>query len=104
MVESKVTRWLLRIATWLVLAFIYVPLLVIGLYSFNASRTLNWPIEDLSLRWWGKAFDNPGVRDALWTSVKAGLGATAIALVLGTLASLAVARYEFFGRNSISSR
>lgn len=102
MIESPLTRVLLRIATWLVLAFIYVPLAIIGLYSFNASRTLNWPIEDLTLKWWGKAIDNPGVRDALWTSVKAGLGATAIALVLGTLASLAVSRYDFFGRNTIS--
>ena len=49
-----------------------------------------------------QAFNNPGVRDALWMSVKAGLGATAIAIVLGTLASYAVARFEFFGRNTIS--
>jgi putative spermidine/putrescine transport system permease protein len=49
-----------------------------------------------------KAFHNPGVRDALWMSVKAGLGATAVALVLGTLASIAVARYRFFGREAVS--
>jgi putative spermidine/putrescine transport system permease protein len=42
------------------------------------------------------------VREAFWTSIKAGLGATAIALVLGTLASLAVSRYRFFGRDTIS--
>ena len=45
---------------------------------------------------------NQGVRDALWTSVKVGLFATAIALVLGTMASLAVHRFKFFGRSSIS--
>ena len=42
------------------------------------------------------------MRDALFLSVKAALGATAIALLLGTLASLAVARYRFFGRETIS--
>ena len=42
------------------------------------------------------------MRDALWTSLKAGLGATAIALLLGTLAALAVARYRFFGRDAVS--
>ena len=52
--------------------------------------------------WFDKAFHNPGVRDALWTSLKAGLGATAIALVLGTLAAMAVARHRFFGRDVIS--
>lgn len=43
-----------------------------------------------------------GARSALWVSVKAGLGATAIALVLGTLIAFAVARHRFFGRDAIS--
>jgi putative spermidine/putrescine transport system permease protein len=93
---------MLRIATWLALAFLYVPLLVIALYAFNSRRTLKWPIPGLTLDWFDRAFHNPGVRDALWMSVKAGLGATAIALVLGTLASFAVARHRFFGRETIS--
>ena len=42
------------------------------------------------------------MRDALWTSLKAATGATPIALLLGTLASFAVARYRFFGRETIS--
>jgi hypothetical protein len=49
-----------------------------------------------------KAVNNPGVRDALLTSLKAGLGATALAVVLGTLAAIAVSRYLFFGRETIS--
>ena len=52
--------------------------------------------------WFSKAFHNPGVRDALWTSVKAALGATAIAMLLGTLAAIAVSRFRFFGREAIS--
>ena len=56
----------------------------------------------MTLDWFGKAIDNPGARDALWTSLKAALGATAIALLLGTLAAMAVARYRFFGRETIS--
>jgi len=46
--------------------------------------------------------NNPGVRDAVLRSVEAALGATAIAVVLGTLASLAVQRYRFFGREAVS--
>ena len=99
---SRTTRILLRLGTWLTLAFLYVPLLVILLYAFNSRRTLKWPIPGLTLEWFDKAFHNPGVRDALWMSLKAGLGATAIALVLGTLASFAVARHRFFGRETIS--
>jgi putative spermidine/putrescine transport system permease protein len=95
-------RWALRIGTGLVLAFLYAPLLVIVVYAFNSRRTAVWPPPGLSTTWWDKALHNHGVRQALWTSVQAGLGATAIALTLGTLAAYAVARYRFFGRESVS--
>jgi putative spermidine/putrescine transport system permease protein len=99
---SNGTRWVLRIGTAITLAFIYVPLLVIAVYAFNDARTPGWPIEGLTTEWFSKALHNQGVRDALWTSLRAGAGATLIALVLGTLASLAVARHRFFGRETIS--
>lgn len=102
MVEGRATRWFLRGATVLTLAFIYLPLVVIFLYAFNGKRTLGWPITEWSLKWWSKAIENTGVREALLTSVKAALGATALAIVLGALAALAVSRFSFFGRDSIS--
>ena len=102
MVESRGLRIFLKVATSFTLAFIYVPLLVIVLYAFNERRTLAWPLPGLTLKWFEKAVNNPGVRDALLTSLKAGLGATAVAVVLGTLAAIAVSRYRFFGRETIS--
>jgi putative spermidine/putrescine transport system permease protein len=99
---SASARWFLRIGTGLTLAFLYLPLLVIGLYAFNARRVQTWPIPGLTLKWFDKAFHNPGVRAALETSLKAASGATLIALLLGTLAAIAVARYRFFGRETIS--
>jgi len=99
---SPTTRWLLRGAMALGLAFIYVPLVIVLLNSFNADRTFAWPPSNWTTQWWARAWESQGARDALWTSVKAGLGATAIALVLGTMVSFAVARFRFFGRDSIS--
>jgi putative spermidine/putrescine transport system permease protein len=99
---SSGTRWLLRLGTALTLAFLYLPLLVIALYAFNERRVQTWPIPGFTLEWFDKAFHNPGVRDALETSLKAALGATALALLLGTLAAIAVSRYRFFGRETIS--
>ncbi len=99
---SSSTRWFLRAAMAVALAFLYVPLVVVAIYAFNDQVVQIWPPPGLSLRWFSKALDNTGVRDALWTSVKAGLGATAIALVLGTMASIAVARFRFFGREAVS--
>jgi putative spermidine/putrescine transport system permease protein len=99
---GPVAKWLLRAGTALTLVFVYIPLVVIALYAFNESRIQAWPIKGFTLEWWERALHNPGARDALMLSVKAALGATLLALVLGTLASLAVARYRFFGRETIS--
>ena len=95
-------RWVLRIGTAVALAFIYIPLVVIVIYAFNKSRSQAWPIDGFTLDWFDKALHNRGVRDALWTSVKAATGASAIALLLGTLAALAISRYRFFGRDTVS--
>ena len=84
------------------LAFIYVPLLVVIINSFNSSRTFSWPPTELTTKWWAKAIENTGVREALKWSVLAGLSATVIALILGTCLAFAVSRYEFFGREVIS--
>jgi putative spermidine/putrescine transport system permease protein len=99
---SRAGVWMLRGLSGLTLAFIYSPLIVICLYAFNDRRSLVWPIQGLTTKWFGRAIDNPGVRDALLVSLKAALGATAIALLLGSLAAMAVARYRFFGREAIS--
>ena len=99
---SPGVRWVLRIGTAITLAFIYIPLIVIAIYAFNESRSQAWPIDGFTLEWFDRALNNPGVRDAFWTSMKAALGATAVALLLGTLAALAVSRYRFFGRETIS--
>jgi putative spermidine/putrescine transport system permease protein len=98
---SRRSTILLRIAVGAGLAFIYVPLVVLGVYAFNSSRILEWPPPGLTFEWFPKAIESTA-RDAFWTSIKVGLAATAIALVLGTLASLAVARHRFFGRETIS--
>ncbi len=84
------------------LAIVYVPLLVVLISSFNTDRTFGWPPSGLTFEWWTRTWDNAGAREALATSVKAGLGATAVALVLGTMAAFAVSRYRFFGREAVS--
>lgn len=95
-------RWGLRAATLGVLAFLYVPIGIIVLYSFNESRAQAWPIEEFTLRWWELAIGNRAARDALWLSIEAGVGATLIALVLGSFAAFAVHRFRFFGRETVS--
>jgi putative spermidine/putrescine transport system permease protein len=102
MAESRWVRIGLRVATVAVLAFLYVPLIILVVYAFNPSRLQAWPPTGFTLDWFGEAWANPGIRRALVNSLLAGLGATSIALVLGTLAALAVQRFSFFGRDTIS--
>ena len=102
MVESRLTRFLLRGGALVTLAFIYAPLLVIALYAFNENVTQAWPIENYSTKWFSVAYHNEDARDAFRLSILAALGATTVALVLGTLASMAVSRYRFFGREVIT--
>ena len=98
----KGMRIVLRLWAIVVLAFIYVPLFTVVVNSFNTDHTFGWPPTGFTLEWWANAWNNGGARAALWTSVKAGLGATAIALALGTLAAFALSRHRFFGRRPLS--
>ena len=84
------------------LAFIYVPLSVVVINSFNSSRTFSWPPASFTTEWWSKAISNTGVRKALSWSLAAGFSATFIALLLGTSLAFAVSRYNFFGKDIIS--
>ena len=82
----------------------YVPLALVVIYAFNASGTSAWPPSGLHAASGSQtAIANTGLRDAFLTSLAAALGATLDrARSSGTLASLAVPRYAFFGRETIS--
>ena len=102
MTESRWVRIGLRVLTWIVLAFLYLPLVLVAINAFNVSAFMAWPPPGFSLHWFGEAIANPSIPRAFGTSVLAALGAVAVALVLGTLAAMAVQRFSFFGRESIS--
>ncbi|WP_116995874.1 ABC transporter permease [Desertimonas flava] len=102
---SFLTRLTLR--TWMIvtLVFLYVPLVVVAILSFNTANSLSWPPKGFTFDWWNETFALKGdnsPRSALWTSVKIALTATAIALVIGTLAAIAMQRYRFFGKSVFS--
>jgi putative spermidine/putrescine transport system permease protein len=102
LMHSKSARWALAAWSAAVLAFLLVPIATIMLYAFNTSNVQSWPIPGLTTRWFSRAWNDPAVTTALWLSVKAGAAATLAAIILGTLASLAVHRFRFFGRETIS--
>jgi putative spermidine/putrescine transport system permease protein len=100
--ESRGARWLIRVGTGLALGFLYLPLLVVLIYAFNDSVAQSWPPAGFTTKWFGLAWRDENMREALWTSIKIGLVASFVAVILGSLASFAVHRFRFFGRETVS--
>jgi putative spermidine/putrescine transport system permease protein len=100
--EGRGARWFFRIMTVAVIAFLYVPLGIVVLYAFNKTRTASWPPDLWTTKWFSQAWNEPALKPSLLNSLKAGIAATFLALVLGTLASFAIHRFRFFGRDTIS--
>ena len=99
---SRGLRWVLGALTAVVLVMVYMPLGLVLLNSFNASRTFAWPPQELTLRWWKAAANSQGALDAVITSLQVAVVATLLALVLGTMAAMALQKRRFFGRNTVS--
>jgi putative spermidine/putrescine transport system permease protein len=99
---SKGTRVFLYVMMGFGFSFIYVPLFLVVINSFNENTSFAWPPTGFTTTWWSKAAVNEGVRDAITRSAVVALFATVIALILGSLAAAAISRYKFFGRESIS--
>ena len=99
--ESRPTRIALTVWAVLVVLFLWIPLALIVLYAFNTSNVESWPIPGLTTHWFHEAWTSE-VRTSAWLSVRVGLTATGIALVLGSMAAFGVARFRFFGRETVS--
>jgi putative spermidine/putrescine transport system permease protein len=100
--RSRTSSVMLRVWVVLVLLFLFVPIAIVILYAFNSSNVQSWPMKGLSTRWFSVAWHDPQVRSSLWLSIKAGLLATAVAVVLGSAAAFGVHKFRFFGREAVS--
>lgn len=96
----KRNRWLEAYAC-LVYLFLYAPVLVMVLYSFNADpRNAVW--KGFTAHWYGTLLGDVLLGRALWNSLEVGLMATLVATTLGTMAALALTRYRFRLRGVLS--
>ncbi|MEI4234080.1 ABC transporter permease [Roseovarius sp. D22-M7] len=93
----------IRIWTVLVYGFMFLPVAVVVLLSFNANQFGSFPMTGVSLRWFGELWNNDAVMRAFQTSLVLGLMTAVISTTLGILASLALVRYKVPGRNTITT-
>ena len=94
---------LIRIYTILVYLFMFLPIAVVVLLSFNANQFGSFPMTGLSIRWFEVLWNNDAIMRAFRTSIVLGLMTAVISTILGVLASLALVRYKIPGRNLITT-
>jgi len=100
--ESRTARFFIRLGSVVGLLFLYIPLVIVVIYSFNDSIGQKWPITNFTTKYFSLAWRNPDLRDALGNSLLIASAATVLALILGSAAAFAIHRFRFFGRESVS--
>ena len=93
----------LKLYTALVYFFMFAPIVAVLLLAFNSSQFGGFPLEGFSLRWFVKLWENEAIISAFRTSMVLGALTAVISTTLGILASLALVRYQFRGKNFITT-
>ena len=90
----------LTLYTLLVFLFLFAPIAIVVLFSFNKTASLTFPFHGFSLRWYRAVFGSDLYRDAILSSLRVAVITVVVVVVVGTLAGIGVTRYAFRG-NSI---
>ncbi len=93
-------KFWLGLYTFLIIGLIiYMPILLLIIFSFNDSKVMSLPWNGFTLRWYIQAFQREDLLKALFNSFWVALVVTAISLVLGVMAANAMAKYRYRGRS-----
>src|SRR5213078_2497585 len=99
--RGKAAKWALGAYGLLIYVFLFAPIVVLVLFSFNANRYGTFPITGWTLKWYRSAVDNYQIRDALRTTLKVAGLVTAISVVVGTAAAFPLVRSRLRFRDGI---
>ncbi|RVD14687.1 ABC transporter permease, partial [Mesorhizobium sp. M4B.F.Ca.ET.017.02.2.1] len=102
MATTRILEWLGRCYIVLLLAFLYLPIIIMALMSFNASPFYQLPLE-WTTDWYASLWQNDQLIAATWNSIEIAVITTVIATVLGSAASLALYRYDFPGKKVLQA-
>lgn len=101
--KTSRTAWPLAAAAMGGILFLNLPFLVILLYALTTDeQTYTFPLPGMTINWFAAALNRTEMWDSVWLSVRVAFGATVLALILGTLAALAVYNSNFFGKETVS--
>ena len=90
--------WTLGLAAVLIVAFLYLPVVVLIIFSFNDNKITTWPLVGFTWHWYHDAFSNKELMVALWNSIHVATVATLLCVLLGVPAGIALDRINFPGK------
>ncbi|MDX1497865.1 MAG: hypothetical protein R3352_09940, partial [Salinisphaeraceae bacterium] len=85
---------------WLLVLFLYLPIILLVVFSFNDSESLRFPLQGFTTRWYSEMLRTSGLIDAAKNSIVVGLFSSLAATILGTMAAIAIIRFNFIGRSA----
>ena len=85
------------------LAFLYIPVMFLPLFSFNDSAFIAFPLVGFTTKWYGQMLADTAMQHALWNSIKVGSAAALVSTTLALLAARALTRYHLPGGGAILS-
>jgi spermidine/putrescine transport system permease protein len=100
---SKNGRRVLRVFFGAVVVFLYAPILILLIFSFNDSELPSFPLSGFTLHWYDQFLHNADLRDAITTSAMIAALTSVAAVLLGVLASVALVRRRFRGKAAVSA-
>jgi len=83
------------------LAFLYVPVLFLPLFSFNDSFFISFPLAGFTTKWYDQMLADSAMHQALWNSLKVGSVTALVSTILGLLAAKAITRYQIPGKAAV---
>jgi spermidine/putrescine transport system permease protein len=102
--ENKGPGWrLIQLFTVLVYVFMFAPILVVVVLSFNDSQFGGFPMTGFSFRWYAKLMQNEAVLSAFQTSIWVAAVTAVVCSVLGIMGALALVRYDFPGKELVNT-
>jgi spermidine/putrescine transport system permease protein len=100
---SRTGAWVLRAFFVLVVVFLYAPIVILLIFSFNNSEVPAFPLSGFTLHWYHQFLTNSDLRGALETSAIVAALSSVGAVVLGVLSSIALTRRRFRGKSAVSA-
>ena len=99
---TRILEWLGRFYIVLLLGFLYLPIIIMAAMSFNASPFYQLPFE-WTTDWYASLWQNDQLIAATWNSIEIAVITTIVSTALGSMASLALYRYEFRGKKVLQA-